>query len=453
MMGCTGKKTIRIALAGAALAFGMCTSIPTLRAQEQAAKQKPANIDLTVVKPETVGFSSERLERLHALAQEAVDKKYQAGMVTILARHGKVVDYRAYGERDMASHAPMTKDTIFRDYSMTKPVTAVAMMILYEEGKWLPSDPISKFIPEFKDLKVLKGLNADSKMILADPDHAPTMRELMTHTAGFTYGFFGDTPVDGMYRDQKVLQSANLHEMVEKLSKIPLVYQPGTQWRYSVSMDIQGYIVEQLSGQSLPDFMRQHIYEPLGMKDAGFFVSEDKRSRFMTLYRSGTNGELVADANAGPNPRDYDHLPTLPSGGGGMVSTAEDYYRFASMLARGGELDGTRVLAPAPVKLMSSNHLPPSLLTGEFGIGAQTMRPGFGYGYDCAVVFDPPTANLPEGKGTFFWDGAAGTWFWIDPTNDIVFIGKIQRMGGGGGMNLQYLSRSVLYGPLVDPAK
>jgi len=455
MMGCIGKKTIRIALAGVALVFGIQAS--TLQAQEQASKQKPASIDLTVVKPETVGFSSERLERLHSLMQEAVDKKYQAGMVTILARHGKVVDYRAYGERDMASHAPMTKDTIFRDYSMTKPVTAVAMMILYEEGKWLPSDPISKFVPEFKDLKVMKGLNADGKPILADPDHAPTMRELMTHTAGFTYGFFGDTPVDVMYREQKVLQSANLHEMVEKLSKIPLVYQPGTQWRYSVSMDIQGYIVEQLSGQSLPDFMRQHIYEPLGMKDAGFFVPEDKRSRFMTLYRTGTNGELVADANAGPNPRDYDHLPALPSGGGGMVSTAEDYYRFASMLVQGGklggELDGTRVLAPASVKLMSSNHLPPSLLTGEFGIGAQQMRPGFGYGYNCAVVFDPPTANLPEGKGTFFWDGAAGTWFWIDPTNDIVFIGMIQRMGGNGGLNLQYLSRSVIYGALVDPAK
>ena len=414
---------------------------------------KSAAVDMTVVKPETVGFSSERLERLHALMQEAVDKKLQAGIVTILARHGKVVDYRTYGERDVASHAPMTKDTIFRDYSMTKPVTAVAMMILYEEGKWLPSDPISKYIPEFAHLKVYKGADGSGTQILVEPEHAPTMRELMTHTAGFTYGFFGDSPVDGMYREQKVLQSANLHEMVEKLGKIPLVYQPGTQWRYSLSMDIQGYIVEKLSGQSLPDFMRDHIYQPLGMKDAGFFVPEDKRSRFMTLYRSGTDGELVADANAGPNPRDYDHLPALPSGGGGMVSTAEDYYRFASMLAHGGDLDGARVLAPASVKLMSSNHLPARLLTGEWGIGAQQMRPGFGYGYNCAVVYDPPEANLPEGKGTFFWDGAAGTWFWIDPTNDIVFIGMIQRMGGNGGMNLQYLSRSAVYGALVDPAK
>jgi len=170
--------------------------VTSLCLHAQGKIQKPAAVDMTETKPEAVGFSSERLERLHALMQEAVDKKYQAGVVTILARHGKVVDYRAYGERDMASHAPMTKDTIFRDYSMTKPVTGVAMMILYEQGKWLPSDPISKFIPEFKDLKVFKGVNGEGKMILADPDHAPTMRELMTHTAGFTYGFFGDTAVD-----------------------------------------------------------------------------------------------------------------------------------------------------------------------------------------------------------------------------------------------------------------
>ena len=414
---------------------------------------KPASVDMTVVKPESVGFSSERLERLHALMQEAVDKKYQAGIVTILARHGKVVDYRTYGYRDVASQTAITKDTIFRDYSMTKPVTAVAMMILYEEGKWLPSDPIAKYIPEFAHLKVYKGATGSGEPVLVDPDHAPTMRELMTHTAGFTYGFFGDSPVDAIYQKEKVLQSANLHEMIEKLAKIPLVYQPGTRWRYSLSMDIQGYIVEKLSGQTLPEFMRTHIYDPLGMKDAGFFVPEEKRSRFMTLYRSGEKGELIADANAGPNPRDYDHQPGLPSGGGGMVSTAEDYYRFATMLLNHGELDGERVLAPASVKLMSSNHLPPSLLTGEWGIGAQQMRPGFGYGYNCAVVFDPAEANLPEGKGTFFWDGAAGTWFWIDPTNDIVFIGMIQRMGGNGGMNLQYLARNVVYGALVDPAK
>src|SRR5215472_9321007 len=225
--------------------------------------------DLTVVRPETEGFSSERLERLHALMQEAVDQKQVAGVVTLLARHGKIVDYRTYGMRDIASGAPMTKDTIFRDYSMTKPATGVAMMILYEEGKWLPSDPVSKYVPEFAHLKVFNGMDADGKMILVDPVHPPTMGELMTHTAGFTYGIFGDTPVDKLYRDAHLFQTQSLHEFVGKLSEIPLLYQPGTRWVYSVSMDVQGYIVEKLSGKTLPDYMRENIYAPLGMKDAG----------------------------------------------------------------------------------------------------------------------------------------------------------------------------------------
>jgi CubicO group peptidase (beta-lactamase class C family) len=410
-------------------------------------------VDLTVVKPESVGFSSERLEHLHALMQQTVDQKQIAGIVTILARHGKVVDYRTYGVSDMASGAPIKKDAIFRDYSMTKPVTGVAMMILYEQGKWLPSDPIAKYVPEFAHLKVYKGVDAGGKMILVDPDHAPTMRELMSHTAGFTYGFFGNTSVDAMYRDQKVLASKDLQEMIDKLAGIPLLYQPGKGWTYSVSMDIEGYIVEKLSGQSLPDFMRDHIYTPLGMRDAGFYVPADKLGRFVTLYRTGPNGELLADNNGGNVPHDYSVAPTLPSGGGGMVSTAEDYYRFAQMMASGGELNGVRILSPSTVKLMTSNHVPTELLTGQFSIGAQVMRPGFGYGYNCAVVFDPPEANLPDGKDEFFWDGAAGTWFWVDPTNDVVFIGMIQRILGPASPNLEYQSRSVVYGALVDPSK
>ncbi len=413
-----------------------------------------ATLNLSAVQPESVGFSSERLERLHTLMQDAVKNQQVAGVVTILARHGKVVDYRAYGMRDIASHTAMTTDTIFRDYSMTKPVTATAMMILYEQGKWLPSDPISKYIPEFAHLKVYAGTGADGKMILEDPVHPPTMHELMTHTAGFTYGIFGDTPVDKMVRDANLFQAKDLHEFVTKLAGLPLLYQPGTKWVYSVSMDIQGYIVEKLSGKTLPEFDRNEIFKPLGMKDAGFYVPPDKWQRFATVYWVDQNGALADHGPQTVNKRDFAHEPSLPSGGGGMVSTAEDYYRFATMLLEGGQLNGQRILSPATVHLMSSNHLPPSLLTGEFKIGSQLMRPGFGYGYNCAVVYDPPTADLPEGKGTFFWDGAAGTWFWIDPTNDIVFVGMIQRMGAKPtSENLQYLSRSVVYGALVDPAK
>ncbi len=443
----------RILAAGVALAVG---TLP-LTAQQASAQQTRLQattrhaLDMTLVKPESVGFSTARLERLHALMQEAVDQKHLSGVVTILARHGKVVDYRAYGQRDMASGAPMTKDTIFRDYSMTKPVTGVAMMILYEQGKWLPSDPIAKYIPEFAHLKVFKGVDGDGKMVLVDPDHAPTMRELMTHTAGFSYGN-GKTPADAMYGELHVRQSKNLQEMIERLAKIPLLYQPGKGWVYSMSMDIEGYIVEKLSGQTLPEFMRDQLFKPLGMRDAGFYVAADKRSRFAALYENSAEGKLIPDSTNGSSMGDFLTPPAMPSGGGGLTSTAEDYYRFAQMLAYEGELNGARILAPATVHLMASNHVPVELLTGQYSIGLQILRPGFGYGYNCAVVYDPPEANLPEGKGTFFWDGAAGTWFWVDPTNDIVFVGMIQRMHGGSP-NVEYLSRNVVYQALVDPAK
>jgi CubicO group peptidase (beta-lactamase class C family) len=442
------KALANFSFALSTLALALCAALPSCA--QQSASNAPATIDLTVSKPETVGFSSERLERLHALMRQEVDQKQLPGIVTILARHNKVVDYRAYGVRDVASGTPMTKDSIFRAFSMTKPITGVAMMILYEEGKWLPSDPIAKFIPEFAHLKVAKGVDAAGNIILEEPIHPPTMQELMTHTAGFVYGFFGDTPVDKEYQKVQPLNSKSLQEMIDKLAKLPLAYQPGTKWVYSVSMDIQGYIVEKLSGQSLPEFMAEHIFKPLGMKDSGFFVPADKRSRFVTMYRSNEKGELQADAWLGGT---YEAQPALASGGGGSVTTGEDYFRFASMLANGGELNGARILSPASVQLMSTNHLAPHLLTGEFSIGLQVMRAGFGYGYDCAVEFDPQEANLPDGRGTFFWDGAAGTWFWIDPTNDIVFVGMIQRLLGPDSPNVEYLSRSLVYQALLNPKK
>lgn len=442
-------KTIRVlreSVLAVAMLVGSVAIVPC-RAQTPAHRVP----EMTVVKPESVGFSSERLERLHNLIQGEVDKKQLAGAVTILARHGKVVDYRTYGQRDLASGAPMTKDTIFRAYSMTKPVTGVAMMILYEEGKWLPFDPISKYIPEFAQLEVFKGVGADGKMILVDPDHAPTMQELLTHSAGFSYGG-GHTVVDAMYQEKKPMQAANLQEMIDRLATLPLNYQPGKGWTYSVSMDIEGYLVEKFSGQTLPDFMRDHIFAQLDMKDTGFYVPEEKRGRFATNYKGDAQGQLVTHLAAG-DPPDYTTQPTKPSGGGGLVTTAEDYYRFAQMLGNSGELGDKRVLGPATVKLMASNHLPANLLTGEFGIGQHIMRPGFGYGYNCAVIFDPAEASMPDGKGTFFWDGAAGTWFWVDPTNDVVFVGMIQRMTHPDNHSLLYKSHAVVYQALVDPAK
>lgn len=443
------KPTSRALFAAAHLVSLLPIGPAAIRAQHRPAAG-PA-IDMTPVAPESVGFSTERLERLHSFIQGVVDKKELSGAVTILARHGKIVDYRAYGVRDLASGSPMTKDTIFRDYSMTKPVTGAAMLILYEEGKWLPSDPISKFIPEFAHLKVFKGFDALGKMILVDPDHPPTMHELMTHTAGFSYGD-GDGPVDAMYQKLNIRHATTFKQMIDGLAQVPLNYQPGTQWRYSLSMDIQGYIIEELSGQSLPDFMRDHLFTPLGMWDAGFYVPADTRDRFATLYQNDGHDGLRPDTSNGSGMGDFLSPPTRPSGGGGLVSTAEDYYRFAQMLLNSGELGGARILAPSSVRLMDTNHLPPSMLTGEFHVGSQTLRPGLGYGYDCAVAYDPQAADLPDGKNTFFWDGAASTWYWVDPTNDIVFVGMIQRLGGGKP-NMEYSTRPLVYQALVDPSK
>jgi CubicO group peptidase (beta-lactamase class C family) len=410
-----------------------------------------AAAELTIGNPESVGFSSDRLEKLHSLIQNEIDQKQLAGAVTILARHGKVIDYRTYGERDREKSVPMTNDTIFRAYSMTKPLTGVAMMILYEQGKWLPWHPISEYIPEFDHLKVFSGFDASGKMVLVDPEHPPAVAEVMSHSAGFSYGFT-QSPVDAMYHDKKVLQSANLHEMIEKLATIPLNYQPGTRWQYSVGMDIEGYMVEKLSSQSLPDFMQHHIFEPLGMKDTGFFVPREKRARFAVNY--GAKDSHLEPVNPGGSmPTDYSEQPTLASGGGGSVTTAEDYYHFAQMLANGGEFAGKRILSPDTVKLMSSNHLPPSLLTGQFAGGQHVMRRGFGYGFNVAVIFDPPEAQLSDGKGTFLWDGAAGTWFWVDPTNDVVFVAMIQRMSSPDNHSIEYKSHAAVYGALIDPSK
>ncbi|HEY6304302.1 MAG TPA: serine hydrolase domain-containing protein [Terriglobales bacterium] len=409
--------------------------------------------DLEEAKPEVVGFSSQRLERLHALLQKEVDDKQLPGIVTILARHGKTIDFRTYGKRDLASGAPMEKDTIFRIYSMTKPVTGVAMMILYEQGKWSPGDPIAKYIPEFTHLKVFKGTSSDGKPILEDPVHEPTMAELMSHTAGFTYGIFGTTAVDKMYRDARVLESSNLREMIAKLAGLPLLYQPGSKWVYSVSVDIQGYLVEKLSGKPLGEFMRENIWQPLGMKDTAFHIVPEKATRLATLYAANPTGALVT-TNGGNVAMDFNQEPTMPSGGGGLLSTATDYLRFGQMLLNGGELAGVRILAPSSVALMRTNRLSPAMMNSqEFGIGFFHISPGFGFGFDFGVYNDPGFISHTVGTGTFTWGGAAGTWFWIDPANDIVFIGMIQRLILAGSPDMDTLAHESVYQALVNPQK
>ena len=409
------------------------------------------NLSLPEAKPESVGFSSERLKRLDAGMKAIVDSKQLAGIATVVARRGQVVQQLTYGQADIASGKSMQMDSIVRIYSMTKPITGVALLMLYEEGKWKPSDPISRHIPEFKDLKVFAGNGADGQPTFIAPSHAPTMGELMSHTAGFTYGVFGSTPVDKLYQQSSPLAAASLQEFVDRMAQLPLLYQPGEGWVYSVSVDIQGYLVEKLSGKPFPEFLRERIFEPLGMKDTAFFVPKEKMSRLATIYNWGAEGLK-------PMPHDVNvnATPGMPSGGGGLYSTAADYLRFAQMLANEGQLDGKRLLAPSTVALMTANHVPDGVKSqnGKFGIGNYRMQPGFGFGYDVAVYEDPLEVGSPAGKGTYLWDGLAGTWFWIDPTNDVVFLGIIQRRGGPPGVpNIEDLSRQLTFQALVDPAQ
>src|ERR1700744_4461025 len=315
--------------------------------QVEAQATKPvhsvaAGGDIPEAKPESLGFSSERLERLDSSMKALVESKKVAGMVTVLARHGKIVEEKTYGYADVASQKAMQKNTIVRIFSMTKPITGIAMMMLYEEGKWKPSDPIARFIPEFRDLKVYTGVDKDGKPTLDKPGHAPTMGELMSHTAGFTYGFFGSTPVDKMYQEADLLSAPTLQEFIGRVAKLPLLYQPGEGWVYSVSVDIQGYLVEKLSGKPFGDFLRERIFVPLGMQDTGFYVPSEKLDRVAAIYQS--------DANPGstPMPRDpgISQPPGMPSGGGGLYSTAGDYLGFAPRVLNGRELNGGRLPSP-----------------------------------------------------------------------------------------------------------
>lgn len=403
---------------------------------------------LEVVQPETLGFSSERLQRLdHAMA-EKISSQQLAGAVTLLARHGKVVSFSSYGQQDIANAVAMKKDSIFRIYSMTKPMTSVAMMMLYEEGKWQPNEPIAKYLPEFKDIKVYAGQDKNGKPVLVAPDHAPTVGELLSHTAGIGLGF-SDNPVDKMYAAANMWGSGSLQEFVDKIAHLPLKYQPGEAWEYSLSADVAGYLVERLSGQTLAQFFEQRIFKPLGMQDTAFFVPEQKLSRLALIYQP--EGSSLAAMPRDPN---ISTMPALLSGGGGLYSTAEDYFRFGQMLLNDGKFNGVQLLSPSSVKLMRSNHLPEKLQTGKHGIGFYRMQEGFGFGYNLGVFEKPEKVGSTTGTGTYLWDGLAGTWFWIDPTNDVIFIGMIQRWGLAPGMpNMEDMSRTLVHQALVSPEK
>ena len=409
------------------------------RAAPNAAKVVVASArDLAPAAPESVGIAADRLSRLNAAMKRLVDDKQVAGLVTLLERHGKVVHYNAAGVLDVRKPDLVQKDSIFRIYSMSKPVTGVAMMMLYEEGKWQINDPVSRYIPEFSRLKVYVGKNDDGTPKLEDAKRSMTMRELMTHTGGLGYVLSPNNPVDRMIIEGNVLNAnAPLQTMIDGLGKIPLLAQPGTRWSYSIGVDVQGYLIEKFSGQSFADFARTRIFEPLGMKDTAFYVPKEKLARFAQVHM-GAGDRLAVDTNR-PDPT---VIPLGASGGGGLFSTAMDYAKFCEMLLEGGQFNGVRLLAPRTVEMMRTNYVNPDPL--------KTMPPGTGWGMDFQIVTDAAAAGEPVPNGTFSWFGIAGTWFWIDPVKDLAFVGMVQHQSLATTRAIHALSRSLVYQAIVD---
>ncbi len=394
--------------------------------------------DLGPATPESVGMSTERLRRLDAAMKRVVDDKRVAGLVTLLERHGKIVHFTASGVLDVRKPDPVQKDSIFRIYSMSKPITGVAMMMLYEEGKWQINDPVSRYIPEFARMKVYTGKNEDGTPKLEDAKRSMTMRELMTHTAGLGYILNPANPVDKMIIDGNVLNAgAPLKTMIEGLAKIPLLAQPGTRWSYSIAVDVQGYLIEKFSGMSFADFARTRIFEPLGMKDTAFYVPKEKLPRFSQVH-TGSGASLAVDEHR-PDPA---VVPLGPSGGGGLFSTAMDYARFCEMLLQGGQFNGVRLLAPRTVEMIRTNYVNPDPL--------KTMPPGTGWGMDFQIVTDAAAAGESVSNGAYSWFGIAGTWFWIDPVRDLAFVGMVQHQNLGTTRPIHAMSRSLVYQAIVD---
>ena len=394
--------------------------------------------DDPLASPEPVGFSANGLKAYQQAMRALVDEGKLAGVTTLVARHGKVVQFDAYGVQDLETKKPVTKDTIFRIASMTKPIAGVAMMMLWEQGKWTLDDPVAEHIPEFANLKVA---TANGEVAQATP---MTMRQLMSHSAGFD--------VSGGYAKHNINDRGQpLQTMIDTLARLPLAAQTGTDWRYGPSVDIQGYLVEKLSGQTLDVYLRTKIFEPLGMKDTGFWVEPSKADRVTKIFTYGPDKRIMT----APTQGDPISKPVFLSGSGGLLSTTEDYRRFAQMLLDGGQGNGKRLLKASTVELMRTNVLADGVTVDLYGPNVNIG--GIGFGLDFAIIMDPAKANTPEGKDSFYWGGAFGTWFWIDPVNDLIAIGMMQNLAGstpsGGSPQVRPLSRRLVYEALVDRGK
>jgi CubicO group peptidase (beta-lactamase class C family) len=389
----------------------------------------------------TAGMSAERLQRLDDHFHRMVDEGKIAGVVTWIARRGQVVHEDAYGLADIEAKRPMTKDSYFYVYSMTKPITSVALLMLYEEGRFQLSDPIARYLPELANLKLYAGDGADGRMTLRDPARQPTIEDVFRHTAGFQYGPAGNRGIDKAYREANVL-GGTLAELTTRLGTLPLAYEPGTQWVYSVSHDVQARLVEVLSGKPFDAFVRQRIIEPLGLRHTLFGRPDAMKDQFAVIYGPDKEGKLAPTGAL-----DAPGSATKVLGGFSISATAADYGRFAQMLVNSGELDGVRLLSRKTIDLMDSNHLPPGVSRGAAGGGASA---GEGYGLGVRVVIDPARAGNLTSAGTFGWSGAAGTHFFVDRSEELVAVFMIQKMGGPDGPGMAAQFETLVYQAITD---
>ncbi|MDB5417064.1 MAG: beta-lactamase [Phenylobacterium sp.] len=377
-----------------------------------------------ITRAKSLGFSAERLARIDRfLAEKYVGPGKLPCAQFVLARQGQVVHQTVLGQQDPERGVPLADDTVYRIYSMTKPITCVALMTLVEEGLIALDEPVAKYIPAWKDLGVFAA--GTGPYLTTPPARPMQVVDLLRHTSGLTYGFQNRSNVDAAYRKLKIENMFGEHDleaMIEMLARLPLEFSPGEAWNYSVSTDVVGYLVQVVAGKPLSDVLRERIFEPLKMVDTGFFVREDQRSRFAACYDAAPGGKMKVQDDPTTSP--YLKPPALESGGGGLVSTAADYLRFTTMLVNGGELDGARILAPKTIRLMASNHLPGDKDLTELSrsLFSESTNAGVGFGLGFAVVFDPPKTLIPCSKGEFYWGGAASTAFWVDPVEEVTAV-------------------------------
>lgn len=385
------------------------------------------NVVTKIARPEDVGLNSARLAAIPEFMGSYVDRGKLAGLSTLVSRHGEIVHFESIGQRDRERGLPMERDSIFRIYSMSKPITSVALMMLYEEGHFQLNHEVSRYIPEFKKLRVWAG-GTNEAWATKEPARPMTIRDLLTHTSGLTYGFMNQHPVDRMYRrggiDGSATSQLTLKDMVEKLADIPLLFSPGEHWNYSVSTDVCGYLVEVLSGRPLDEFLQARIFAPLGMVDTGFMVPNDKLDRFTANYEKNAKTREVRLVDKSDETSAYAAPKRFLSGGGGLLSTMTDYWRFCQMCLNGGEFEGTRLLSRKTMEFMRQNHLPGGRTMKEMSLTGfgELAAEGAGFGLGFQVILEPAEAQAIGSVGNFSWGGAASTYFWIDPEEDLIAI-------------------------------